>query len=210
PVQTKLPAPRCVSSPASCLWAASSGKPAGCASWDPIMGCTVSANSPQTVNPGLWSSLTESGNATILTLNPGIYVFTGKLGGTGSPGQAITTPAIAGGMCTVNGSVTSNCGVMIYLACNNYGQGGGGQLCPAAPQTGGYVDVAGNGTISLQAPTNWGGSNPYTGVAVLADFGDASHPGRLDPDANQCIGGGGNGHCLISATGNGSSISGLV
>ncbi|HEY7154537.1 MAG TPA: Ig-like domain-containing protein, partial [Gemmataceae bacterium] len=80
-----------------------------------------------TINPGVYSSISVSGNA-VLTLNPGVYIIAG--GGLSVTGNA-----------TIQGS-----GVTIYNAGSNYAKGGGGSF--------GAITVSGNATVNLSAPTS--------------------------------------------------------
>ncbi|TMB89279.1 MAG: hypothetical protein E6J45_10415 [Chloroflexi bacterium] len=165
------------------------GMPSGCtaangASWDPVQGCSISPTSTQTVNPGLWHTIQASGTAgTVLTLNPGNYVFTG----------AFTTSGQVG--------VTAN-GVLIYLGCTNYGAGIG-QPCPSSGQQGGYVDLSGQGALNVFPQA----TGQYAGITVLAD------PLRVDPNtsgAAHCITNPHAGDCLLNTSGQGQSINGNV
>jgi hypothetical protein len=156
------------------------GKPTGCASYNATKGCTLSLSSPgtYTINPGLWASLTMSGQADV-TLTAGTYVFTGAFSTSGQ------------------GNIVATSGVTFYLACPNYGPSG--SACPSSGsgRTGGYIDLSGNGTSNVTAPS----SGQYKDVSVLAD------PNLLDPGGvASCRTGGGT--CLLNVSGNGASISG--
>ncbi len=86
---------------------------------------SLSGNSSQTLNPGIYSQIAASGNAK-LTLNSGVYV-------------------IKGGGLTVSGNAgISGAGVLIFNAGSNYPNTGG---------TYGSIALSGNGTFSLSAPT---------------------------------------------------------
>ena len=93
---------------------------------DQLRHLNLSGNSQTTtINPGIYSQITVSGNAR-LTLNPGIYI-------------------IEGGGLTVTGNASiSGTGVMIYNAGSNY-PGSGGNF--------GGITLSGNGTFNLTAPT---------------------------------------------------------
>jgi hypothetical protein len=79
-----------------------------------------------TINPGIYSAISVSGNAA-LTLNPGVYI-------------------LAGGGLTVsgNGSISGS-GVMLYNTQSNFPSTGG---------TYGGIALSGNGTFNLVAPTS--------------------------------------------------------
>ena len=80
-----------------------------------------------TINPGVYSSISVSGNASLI-LNPGVYI-------------------IAGGGLTVSGNASiSGSGVMIYNAGSNYSSGGTG--------TYGAITMSGNATVNLTAATS--------------------------------------------------------
>jgi hypothetical protein len=86
---------------------------------------SLSGNSSQTLNPGIYSQIKVSGNAS-LTLNPGIYI-------------------IEGGGLTVSGNASiSGSGVMIYNAGSSYPVSGGNF---------GGITMSGNGTFNLSALT---------------------------------------------------------
>ncbi len=86
----------------------------------------ISGNASQTIKPGIFSSITVSGNAT-LTMNAGTYV-------------------IEGGGLTISGNanVKGMGGVLIYNAGTKY---------PSAGGTFGAINISGNGTMSLSALT---------------------------------------------------------
>jgi hypothetical protein len=88
----------------------------------------VSVNLTQgslTINPGIYSSIRVSGNAS-LTLNPGIYV-------------------LAGGGITMTGNASiSGSGVLIYNTGSNYPNAGGNY---------GGITINGNGSVTLSAAT---------------------------------------------------------
>ena len=179
-----------VSDPFGTLGAPSpaAGKPSGCASWDPVKGCSASLTSASTINPGLWASLSVSGNGGVhVTASSGVYVFTGGL--------------------TVSGQATftATSGVTIYLACANYGPSGNACPTSGAGRTGGYVSFSGQGAVSLAAP----GSAQYSSVGGIADVAILSDPNLLDPDgALACSQG--TGTCLYNVAGNGASVTGSI
>jgi CSLREA domain-containing protein len=81
----------------------------------------------QTIDPGIYSQITVSGNGSSLTLNPGTYI-------------------IEGGGLTVTGNASiSGSGVTIYNAGSNYPSSGGNF---------GGITLSGNGTFNLSAPTS--------------------------------------------------------
>jgi hypothetical protein len=78
-----------------------------------------------TLNPGMYTSITASGAAS-LTLNAGVYI-------------------IEGGGLTISGSaVVSGTGVMLYNTNSNYPSSGGSF---------GSISISGSGTLNLTAPT---------------------------------------------------------
>ena len=162
------------------------GRPTGCTSYDTTKGCTASfsGQGSSTINPGLWSSLSISGKASV-TATSGVYVFTGGLSVSGQGNFTATK-------------------VTFYLACPNYGTTG--KTCTSG-STGGNISFSGNGTVSVTAPgstqyTNVNGSLLGADVAILAD------PNLLDPSGvTSCLAGTG---CLYNVAGNGASITGSV
>ncbi|HVC97438.1 MAG TPA: Ig-like domain repeat protein, partial [Pirellulales bacterium] len=96
---------------------------------------SVSGNSSKTINPGAYTQISVSGNAK-LTLNPGTYIITG--GGFSVSGNA---------------SVSGN-GVMIYNAGSAFPNPGGSY---------GYINLSGNGTISLTAET----TGAFAGILII-------------------------------------------
>ena len=85
----------------------------------------LSGNSAATIDPGLYSQITVSGNAK-LTLNGGTYI-------------------IEGGGLTVSGNASvTGTGVTIYNAGSNYPNSGGNF---------GGITLSGNGTFNMSAPT---------------------------------------------------------
>jgi hypothetical protein len=165
------------------------GKPSGCPSWDPVKGCTENLTSSSTIGPGLWASLSISGNSGVkVTASSGVYVFTGGL--------------------TVSGQATftATSGVTIYLACPNYGPGG--NACPSSGsvgRTGGYISFSGGGAVSVAAP----GSAQYANVGGVADVAILADANLLDPGGvSACAGG--SGTCLYNVSGNGASVTGSI
>ena len=99
----------------------------------------VSGGGSQTINPGIYGSISVSGNGAI-TLNPGVYVITHELKATG------------------NGPLVAR-GVTIYLACPGY-------PTPCSPNTNGATyAVTGNGSLDVTPPT----SGPFAGLSVFSD-----------------------------------------
>jgi hypothetical protein len=163
------------------------GEPADCATWDPKEGCAASS-SPDTINPGLWDTLSIAGHDEI-TANPGVYVFTGALDVSGQ------------------GALTGS-GVTIYLACPNYGPAG--NACPVSGK-GGSISVSGKGSLSLSAPgspqyTNVGGAN---GTLLGADVVILADPNLVDPGGvDSCTDG--DGGCVYEMAGNASTMTGSI
>jgi hypothetical protein len=81
----------------------------------------------QTINPGIYSSISVSGNGTSLVLNPGVYIIKG------------------GGFSVSNSATVSGSGVTIYNAGSNF---------PSAGGTFGGISLGSSGTISISAPTS--------------------------------------------------------
>jgi hypothetical protein len=169
------------------------GKPTGCASYDAAKGCSASfSGGSNTINPGLWNSLSVSGQASV-TATTGVYVFTGGLSVSGQ------------------GAFTAH-KVTIYLGCPNYGPGG--NACPVSG-TGGSINFSGKGAVSVTAPgsaqyTNVGGAN---GTLLGADVAILSDPNLVDPGGVQnCapITGSSLSGCAYSVAGNGASVTGSV
>jgi hypothetical protein len=79
-----------------------------------------------TINPGRYSSIKVSGNGTVLTMNPGVYVITG------------------GGFSVSNAASVSGNGVLIYNAGSSYPNAGGSFAA---------VSLGSSGTVNLSAPT---------------------------------------------------------
>jgi hypothetical protein len=156
------------------------------AQWDSVKGCTESFTSASTIGPGLWASLSMSGNGSVhVTANSGVYVFTGGL--------------------TVSGqaSFTAN-GVTIYLACANYGPSG--QSClSSATKTGGFINFSGQAAPSIVGP----GSAQYTNVGGVADVAILADPNLLDPGGTgSCASGAG--ACIYNVSGKGASVTGSI
>ncbi len=157
--------------------------PSGCTSWKAANGCTenLAGDESTTVKPGLWASLTVSGEAAV-TMAPGTYVFTGLL-------------SVSGNQASLSGPS----GVAIFLTCPGYGPSGG--LCAATGHTtGGSVNLSGNkAQATFSAPT----TGQYADIAVLAD------PHLLDPGgATACESG--EGTCVYQTSGQGASVSGTI
>jgi hypothetical protein len=87
---------------------------------------SISGNTVQTLNPGIYGQINVSGNA-VVTLNPGIYVLKG------------------GGLSVgINARLTGT-GVLLYNAGSNYPNAGGNF---------GGITLGGSGIITLSAPTS--------------------------------------------------------
>jgi hypothetical protein len=80
----------------------------------------------QTINPGVYSSITSSGGT--LTLNPGTYVVTTKL--------------------TVSGGHLTGSGVTIYLACLTY------PVACAVPTSGAFYTAQSGAVVTLTSPSS--------------------------------------------------------
>jgi len=118
---------------------------------------SLSGNSSQRINPGIYSSLQVSANGS-LTLNPGIYVLTG-----GSSALSLSG----------NGSIVGN-GVVVYFACSDYPA-----PCSSAGQAGAGLSLSGNGSYQLTAPTaatctDLPATCPYLGLSIFYDRHDTS------------------------------------
>jgi hypothetical protein len=171
------------------------GQPSGCTAaggtWNPTTGCSLSLSTPgsYTVHPGLWALLAVSGQANV-TFSAGTYVFTGALNLDGSSGTIINATS----------------GVTMYLACPNYGPGGNACLSlPPANRVGGYINIAGQATVSINGATSgqYVVSGQTYGMSLLSD------PNLLDPaGVAKCRTGNGTAACLLNVSGNGASISG--
>jgi len=169
------------------------GQPSGCTAaggtWNPTAGCslTLSASGNYTVHPGLWASLSLSGQANLI-FSAGTYVFTGAFQSSGQ------------------GNIDATSGVTLYLACPNYGPGGNPCLnLPPANRVGGYIVISGLGNVSI----NGANSGQYAvpgqtyGISLLSD------PNLLDPaGVANCRIGKTTAACLLNVSGNGASISG--
>lgn len=156
--------------------------PSGCTSWKAANGCTenLAGDEATTVQPGLWASLTVSGEAAV-TMAPGTYVFTGLL-------------SVSGNQASLSGPD----GVAIFLTCPGYGPKGA--LCAATGNTGGSVNLSGNkAQATFSAPT----TGQYADIAAVAD------PHLLDPGgATACESG--EGTCVYQTSGQGASVSGTI
>ena len=100
----------------------------------------------QTINPGLYSSLTLSG-AGNLTMNPGLYVFTGAFSVSGA------------------WNITGN-GVTLYFGCSSYPT-----ACSSSGQSGGSLSLNGAGNMTFSAPT----SGSTQGMLVFFDRHNTSN-----------------------------------
>jgi hypothetical protein len=110
----------------------------------PVPSVTTAGTGTTTLNPGVFSALSISGNQSV-TMNPGTYVFKGGITVTG------------------NGSLTGH-GVTIYLACSNY------PTACTSGQTGAGMSVTGNGAVDLSAPSY----GTYQGLTVFSDRNNKS------------------------------------
>ena len=165
------------------------------ASWDSVKGCTENFTSSAAIGPGLWASLSMSGNKGVaVTASTGVYVFTGALT---ASGQA---------------TFTATSGVTIYLACPNYGPSG--NACPSSGsvgRTGGYISFSGQGAVSISAP----GSPQYTKVGGIADVAILTDPNLLDPGGVSACNNPPSqplvmNPCLYNVSGNGASVTGSI
>jgi hypothetical protein len=100
---------------------------------------TAAGTGGTTLNPGIFSTLTISGNNTV-NMNPGTYVFTGPI-------------TVAG-----NGTLTGH-GVTIYLACSSY------PTPCLTNQAGASLTVTGNGNVDLSGPSY----GTYQGLTIFSD-----------------------------------------
>jgi hypothetical protein len=183
-----------ISDPFNTLGAPSpvAGMPSGCTAqgsgtWDPVKGCTetLSTSGTYTIHPGLWASLSVSGQANV-TVSSGVYVFTGGLT---DSGQGTFTAA----------SVT------IYLACANYGPTG--KACAtSATKTGGFINFSGQGIPSIAGP----GSAQYASVNGIADVAILTDPNLLDPGGVSNCRSGTSGACVYEVSGKGASVTGSI
>jgi hypothetical protein len=108
---------------------------------------SLSGNSSQTINPGVYSQINVSGNA-VLTMNPGIYIIAGG-------GFTVT-----GNASVVTGTVSSpdtGMGVTIYNAGSNVVSGSSGTTVY------GGITLSGSGSFSLIGAT----TGPYAGVLIF-------------------------------------------
>ncbi len=106
---------------------------------------TVSDSGNQTIDPGVYSSISVGGNGT-LTLNPGVYVVTGQFAVHDS------------------GAVFGN-GVTLYFACPSYPT-----PCTPGETDGGNLYMNDASTFNLTAPT----SGPQQGIAIFYDRNNAA------------------------------------
>jgi hypothetical protein len=110
----------------------------------PVPAVPQIVTSDTTLDPGVYHSISVSGNAT-LTLQPGVYVLTDP------PGLSLTG----------NGRVVGD-GVTVYLACSGYPAPCAG---PGAPLT-----LAVNGHYLANPPV----SGEYAGLAIFSDRGNTA------------------------------------
>jgi hypothetical protein len=120
----------------------------------------VSSNSPLTINPGVYSSITVSNGASdVLTMSPGTYVITG--------------PFTVGNSASVYGN-----GVTLYFTCPGYSTANTSP-CTSPGQTGGYFNANGATSSTLNAPT----SGTYSGLVMFYDRHDY---GQYNWATNDC------------------------
>ncbi|MDE3096190.1 MAG: hypothetical protein KGK07_09335 [Chloroflexota bacterium] len=106
---------------------------------------SVSASKNQTINPGIYSSISVGGSGN-LTLNPGTYVITGQFGVHDS------------------GAVSGN-GVTLYFACPSYPT-----PCTPGETDGGNLYINDAATFNITAPT----TGPEQGIAIFYDRNNAA------------------------------------
>jgi hypothetical protein len=109
-----------------------------------------STATPQTINPGIYTSIALSGPA-VVTLNPGVYV-------------------IKGPFTAVNGSTITGTGVTLYFTCSGYPAQTNDSSCPSGGGTGGYFSGTGGSNTTLSAPTST--NDPYTNLLMFYDRND--------------------------------------
>jgi Flp pilus assembly protein TadG len=102
-------------------------------------GATTRSCCSTTMDPGIYSSISVSGNSAV-TMNPGTYVVTSSLSVSG------------------NGRLTGH-GVTIYLACSGY------PVPCNTGQAGAPMTVTGNAAVDFSAPTY----GTYQGMTVMSD-----------------------------------------
>lgn len=119
---------------------------------------TVPANFNGSINPGVYSSISE-GNNSVLTLNPGIYVIEGSLS--------------LSGTATLNASS----GVMLYFTCPGYSTT---NTEPCNGTSSGNISIGSGTTFDLTAPS----SGNYQGIALMVDPND---PNQIDVSGNATI-----------------------
>lgn len=125
------------------------------------------------LDPGVYTGLALSGGT--LTLNPGVYVFTGDVslaGGAKLSGTDVTLFFTC--------SVVSKKINILSAAC-------------ASGQKGAALDLSGNGTFALSAPTAATPSDPYANVVV---FYDRNNIGDLSGTAGLKLAGSASGDAL--------------
>lgn len=123
-----------------------------------------STASPMTLQPGTYTSITNSGSGT-LTLAAGNYIITGDLKNTGS-GSLV----LGAGNYTIGGNFQSTGSSSITLGSGLYTIGGNLSLTGSGPMTGtsvtfytqGSTTIQGSGSMNLTAPT----SGTYSGVLL--------------------------------------------
>ncbi len=106
---------------------------------------SVSASKNQTINPGIYSSISVGGSGN-LTLNPGTYIITGQFAAHNS------------------GAVSGN-GVTLYFACPSYPT-----PCTPGETDGGNLYINDAATFNITAPT----SGPEQGIAIFYDRNNAA------------------------------------
>jgi Flp pilus assembly protein TadG len=110
----------------------------------PVPSLATAGTGSTTLNPGIFSSLSITGNQTV-TMNPGTYVFKGGI-------------TLAG-----NGTLTGH-GVTIYLACSSY------PTACTSGQSGASMSVTGNGVVDLSGPSY----GTYQGLTIFSDRNNTS------------------------------------
>ena len=85
---------------------------------------------PCTDGPGIYDGYRQ--NNSVCTMQPGLYVFTGDVQMAGNPGSSLIAE-----------------GVTMYFTC---GSGTDPQPCANGGETGGGIDLSGNGSVTIAAP----------------------------------------------------------
>jgi hypothetical protein len=147
-------------------------------------GTPPSCSGTQTISPGVYNSISVSGN-NHMTLNPGTYVITGGISNSG------------------NGVITGS-GVMLYFACPK-ATAPYWQDC-AVNQAGASLDIVGNGGFTLSAPT----SGPYKGLLVFMDRNNTSGIAMKGNGSLSTTGTIYGKSSQVSMSGNGSSFGSLI